>query len=494
MNGQLEQKDIVNALLLSFGISYYDFKELRGATVTLYKFRPQIGIKISKIRGLKDELAAALCVPSVRIIAPMEDGCVGIEVPNKERKVISVNEIFNSWEYENTAMQLPCAIGRTVTNEIFMADLAEMPHLLVAGATGQGKSVGLSVIIMSLLRKKSPDELKLILIDPKQVEFNLYSCLERSYLATPVITEADEAIRTLETVCNLMDERYALMSTVDVRNIKEYNDISFVERMPYLVVVIDEFADIMLTSRTNKALLEEYICRLAQKARAVGIHIIVSTQRPSTEFVTGCVKANFTARIAFRTTTNIDSRVILGQSGAEKLTGNGDMIFFCGSETTRVQCAYASINDVRSLCDELNERYAEYNNVSPLSHEDAGSSIALNEVEYLVSQIPPDDGFIITKVMLILLVREDEVSFNTLGRKVNDTLWKVHNIRRDWSHLSKIFNYLQGIGCLELGSRDERKPKRDWLGRIKEYPDIHEYRHKVRIKNCHREMQKLGLI
>ena len=253
------------------------------------------------------------------------------------------------------------------------------------------------------------------------------------------------------------------MSTVDVRNIKEYNAISFVERMPYLVVVIDEFADIMLTSRTNKALLEEYICRLAQKARAVGIHIIVSTQRPSTEFVTGCVKANFTARIAFRTTTNIDSRVILGQSGAEKLTGNGDMIFFCGSETTRVQCAYASINDVRSLCDELNERYAEYNNVSPLSHEDAGSSIALNEVEYLVSQIPLEDEFFLTKVMLIHLVREDRASAESLGRKVNDTLWKMYGIRYNFYSHSVAFDILLNLGCVGGLSN----VKFDWLGRIK---------------------------
>lgn len=460
MNGQLEQKDIMNALLLSFGISYYDFKELRGATVTLYKFRPQIGIKISKIRGLKDELAAALCVPSVRIIAPMEDGCVGIEVPNKERKVISVNEIFNSWEYENTAMQLPCAIGRTVTNEIFMADLTEMPHLLVAGATGQGKSVGLNVIIMSLLKKKSPDELKLILIDPKQVEFSIYSSLENSYLAAPVITETEQASRTLNAICDLMDERYQLLSSVDARNIKEYNALSIVEPLPYIVTVIDEYADLIMTSGKET---ERAICRIAQKARAVGIHLILATQRPATTIVTGNIKANFPTRIAFRTTTGTDSRVILGQSGAEKLTGNGDMIFFCGSETTRVQCAYASINDVRSLCDELNERYAEYNNVSPLSHEDAGSSIALNEVEYLVSQIPLEDEFFLTKVMLIHLVREDRASAESLGRKVNDTLWKMYGIRYNFYSHSVAFDILLKLGCVGGFSN----VKFDWLGRIK---------------------------
>lgn len=493
MNTQTSSKELVNTLLHSFGVSFYDFQEVQGATVTLYKLRPSIGTRVSKIRGLKDELAAALGVPSVRIIAPMDDGSVGIEIPNKERETVTIGSLINSWNYQNTAMALPCVLGRTVNNEIFMADLADMPHLLVAGATGQGKSIGLNVIIMSLLQKKSPDELKFILIDPKQVEFNVYAPLEGSYLATPVITEAGEAIRTLQSVCNIMDERYELLSSVGVRNIKEYNAISIVERLPYLVIVIDEFADIMLTSRTNKALLEEYICRLAQKARAVGIHVIVSTQRPSTEFVTGCVKANFPARIAFRTTTGIDSRVILGQSGAEKLTGNGDMLFFSGSETTRVQCAYASIEEVRSLCDELSERYADYSNASPINHNEEGCSIELNDVEYLVSQISPDDGFLITKVMLILLVREDEISFNTLGRKVNDILWKVHKIRRDWFYLRKIYYYLDGIGCLEREPYNERKPKRGWLGRGKEHIDLDEVMHKVRIRTCNKELLKLGL-
>lgn len=359
MNEKIPRKDIINALLLSFKVTFYDFEEVKGTTVTLYKFRPQIGVRVSRIRALKDELAVALGVSSVRIIAPMEDGSVGIEVPNNERKVLPMSDIFNSNEYKNTDAILPCAIGRTVTNEVFMADLAQMPHLLVAGATGQGKSVGLNMIIMSLLLRKSPDELKLMLIDPKQVEFCIYSRLEGSYLACPVITEPDEAEQKLASVCNIMDERYSLISSRGVRNIQEYNELSNVSPLPYLVVVIDEYGDLIMTSGRE---LERTICRIAQKARAVGIHLIVSTQRPDTKVVTGNIKANFPTRIAFRTTTGIDSRVIIDQLGAEKLAGRGDMIFFNGSDTTRIQCAYVSNGDVTATCNLLSYKYSDYHN------------------------------------------------------------------------------------------------------------------------------------
>lgn len=367
MNEQRNKADLIKAVLLSFKITTYDFEEICGSTVTLYKFRPQIGVRVAKIRNLKDELAVTLCVPSVRIIAPMEDGSVGIEVPNKYRYVLPVSDIFQSEEYMNTDTELPCAIGRTVTNEIFMADLAEMPHLLVAGATGQGKSVGLNVILMSLLNKKSPEDLQLVLIDPKQVELSLYSKIEKSYLATPVITCPDKAERMLEAICNVMEDRYALLNSVGVRNIKEYNDIDIVEKLPYIVVVIDEYGDLVMTSGKK---IEHHICRIAQKARAVGIHMIISTQRPSATIVTGNIKANFPTRIAFRTTTGTDSRVIIDQIGAEKLTGKGDMLFFSGAETTRVQCAFASISDITSMCDELNEKYEGYEKSELIKFED----------------------------------------------------------------------------------------------------------------------------
>ena len=357
MNEQITPKDLINAVLLSFKITTYDFEEIKGTSVTLYKFRPQIGVRVSKIRGIKDELAATLSVPSVRIIAPMYDGSVGIEVPNKQRDIVPLLDILESQEYLTSDMALPLAIGRTVTNEIFMADLAEMPHLLVAGATGQGKSVGLNVMLMSLLHKKTPDELKLVLIDPKKVELSIYSKLGNAYLARPVITEADEAENALSALCDLMDERYELVSSAGKRNIKEYNSLSIVEHLPYIVVVIDEYGDLILQSGKE---MERYICRLAQKARAVGIHLIISTQRPSATIVTGNIKANFPTRIAFRTTTGTDSRVILDQTGAEKLTGCGDMIYFAGAETTRVQCAYASVEEVLSSCEKISECYDDY--------------------------------------------------------------------------------------------------------------------------------------
>ena len=352
MSETLSQKDLINATLLSFKITTYDFEEIQGAAVTLYKFRPQLGVRVSKIRGLKDEMAAALGVSSVRIIAPLADGSIGIEVPNKQKTILPVKEILCSPEYLTSDMALPLAIGRTVTNDIFMADLADMPHLLVAGATGQGKSVGLNVMLMSLLHKKTPEELKLVLIDPKKVELSVYSKLENTYLASPVITEANEAERVLQSLCELMEERYNLVSSAGKRNIKEYNAMSIVEPMPYIVVVIDEYGDLIMQAGRE---MERAICRLAQKARAVGIHLIISTQRPSATIVTGNIKANFPTRIAFRTTTGTDSRVILDQTGAERLAGNGDMLFISGADTTRIQCAYASIDDVRNLCDTIQE-------------------------------------------------------------------------------------------------------------------------------------------
>lgn len=363
MNKQIPPKDLITAVLLSFKITTYDFEEIKGTSVTLYKFRPQIGVRVSRILGLKNELAATLGVPSVRIIAPMEDGCVGIEVPNRERDIVHLDTCLESETYKQTTMALPCCLGLTVTNEVFIADLAEMPHLLVAGATGQGKSVGLNVMLMSLLYKKTPEELKLVLIDPKKVELSAYAAIARPYITQmqgmpPVITEAAHALTMLDALCRLMDKRYTMLNEVGARNIREYNEISG-KPMEYYVIVIDEFADIMITSRNNKALLEEYICRLAQKARAVGMHLVISTQRPSTEFVTGCVKANFATRIAFRTTTSIDSRVILGASGAEKLTGRGDMLFAMGADITRVQCAYISTQEVISRCNEIGETHAD---------------------------------------------------------------------------------------------------------------------------------------
>lgn len=358
MNEQFTRKDLITATLLSFKITTYDFEEIQGATVTLYKFRPQLGIRVSRIRGLKDELASALGVQSVRIIAPLADGSVGIEVPNRQRPILPLSEILCSPEYMTSDMALPLAIGRTVTNEIFMADLADMPHLLVAGATGQGKSVGLNCMLMSLLHKKTPDELKLVLIDPKKVELSAYETVARPFITRmegqpAVITEVDQAQTMLDALCRLMEKRYTQLKEVGVRNIKEYNAISE-NKMQYYVIVIDEYGDLVMQGGRD---MEKLICRLAQKARAVGMHMIVSTQRPSATIVTGNIKANFPTRIAFRTTTGTDSRVILDQTGAEKLTGCGDMLYFSGAEITRVQCAYISTPEVQNSCYAIAEGY-----------------------------------------------------------------------------------------------------------------------------------------
>lgn len=423
------RKELIKAVLLSFKITTYDFEEIRGTTVTLYKFRPQIGVRVSRIRGLKDELAATLCVPSVRIIAPMEDGSVGIEVPNKDREVLQMSDILNSWEYQNTAMELPCAIGRTVTNEIFMADLAEMPHLLVAGATGQGKSVGLNVILMSLLHKKTPDELRLVLIDPKKVELNLYSKIESSYLASPVITEPEDAEQKLQSVCDLMDERYELLSSVGVRNIKEYNALSIVEKLPYVVVVIDEYGDLVMTSGKQ---MERAICRIAQKARAVGIHMIISTQRPSATIVTGNIKANFPTRIAFRTTTGTDSRVILDQTGAERLTGKGDMIFFSGADTTRMQCAYVTLDEVNETCNDINKRYADHKSTTLLK-EPEEQQVYVHEVRLTA----PIHRF--TKAAAFIVADQQAVS----------EAWVKVNAKLDFMDARRVFNQLIELGIVE---------------------------------------------
>ena len=348
----------IEQVLISFRIGYSDMRVTVGKTMTLYEFKPVIGTRMNKIRNLKDEFTVALEAQSVRVIAPIPGrGTVGIEVPHKKKEILHLGEILGSDEFLTTDMTLPLALGKTITGKTFIADLADMPHLLVAGATGQGKSVGLNVMLMSLLHKRTPEELRLVLIDPKKVELKPYETLGKAYLATPIITESAAADRALSALCGIMDARYEKVGEKGRRNIAEYNASPDVEKMPYYVVVIDEYADLMMTSGKEA---EMAICRLAQKARAVGIHLIISTQRPSATIVTGNIKANFPTRIAFRTTTGTDSRVILDQVGAEKLTGNGDMLYFAGAELTRVQCAYVGIDEVEATCREIGESYADF--------------------------------------------------------------------------------------------------------------------------------------
>ena len=346
-------------VLKSFGIDIREIKATVGPTITLYEITPAEGIRITKIRNLEDDIALRLSALGVRIIAPIPGkGTIGIEVPNKKRHNVSMESILNSRKFQETKFDLPIALGKTITNEVFMADLTKIPHLLVAGATGQGKSVGLNVIITSLLYKKHPNELKLVLIDPKKVEFSVYAPIADHFMAQvddddePIITDVTKVVRTLKSLCTLMDHRYDLLKMAGARNLKEYNDKYLRHKlnpelghefMPYIVVIIDEFGDLIMTASKE---VEMPIARIAQLARAVGIHMIIATQRPTTSIITGNIKANFPGRIAFKVSSMMDSRIILDRPGANQLIGMGDMLYLNGNEPTRVQCAFINTPEI----------------------------------------------------------------------------------------------------------------------------------------------------
>ena len=358
----IKKKDRIIEVLRSFKVEISKIDATVGPTITLYEITPAEGIRISKIRGLSDDLALNLAAGGVRIIAPIPGkGTIGIEVPNTKANIVSMESILNSRKFQETKMDLPIALGKTITNEVYMVDLAKIPHLLVAGATGQGKSVGLNAIITSLLYKKHPNELKFVLIDPKKVEFPVYEPIAQKFMATvdddeePIITDVTKVVRTLKSLCTLMDHRYDLLKKAGVRNIKEYND-KFVNRklkltdghdyMPYIVVIIDEFGDLIMTAGKE---IELPIARIAQLARAVGIHMVIATQRPTATIITGNIKANFPGRMAFRVSAMIDSRTILDSPGADQLIGRGDMLFKNGTEPVRVQCAFIDTPEVVAI-------------------------------------------------------------------------------------------------------------------------------------------------
>ncbi|MDR0348081.1 MAG: DNA translocase FtsK [Tannerella sp.] len=362
MEEQVENQQRIKQTLENFGINISSIKATVGPTLTLYEVVPAIGVRISKIRSLGDDIALSLSALGIRIIAPMPGkGTIGIEVPNKDAQIVSMHSVIVSRKFIECKYDLPVAMGKMITNEIFMFDLCKAPHLLMAGATGQGKSVGLNAIITSLLYKKHPAELKFVMIDPKEVELSVYGEIERHYLAKlpdedkAIITKYEKVVPTLNSLCKEMDDRYDLLTKAHVRNIKDYNE-KFITRqlnpekghkfMPYIVVVIDEFADLIMTAGKE---VELPIARIAQKARAVGIHMIIATQRPSTNIITGIIKANFPARIAFRVSSMIDSRTILDSPGANQLIGRGDLLFSQGSEVTRVQCAYIDTPEVERI-------------------------------------------------------------------------------------------------------------------------------------------------
>lgn len=369
MEEQNANKDRIIKVLRSFGIEISSIKASVGPTITLYEITPAEGVRISKIRNLEDDIALSLSALGIRIIAPIPGkGTIGIEVPNANPHIVPMSSILASRKFQETTFDLPVALGKTITNEVFMVDLAKAPHMLVAGATGQGKSVGLNAIVTSLLYKKHPSELKFVIIDPKKVEFAIYAPIERHFLAKlpdgedAIITDVTKVVQTLNSLCVEMDTRYDLLRKAGCRNIKEYNQ-KFINRqlnpekghrfLPYIVIIIDEFGDLIMTAGKD---VELPICRIAQLARAVGIHAIIATQRPTTNIITGTIKANFPARVAFKVASMMDSRTILDRPGAQQLIGKGDMLYLQGNDPVRVQCAFVDTPEVERIADFISKQ------------------------------------------------------------------------------------------------------------------------------------------
>jgi S-DNA-T family DNA segregation ATPase FtsK/SpoIIIE len=386
-------KNKIVETLKNYKIGIAEIKATVGPTITLYEIVPEAGIRISKIKNLEDDIALSLSALGIRIIAPIPGkGTIGIEVPNKKSTIVSMHSVISSKRFQESQMELPIALGKTISNETFVVDLAKMPHLLMAGATGQGKSVGLNAVLTSLLYKKHPAEVKFILVDPKKVELTLFNKIERHYLAKlpdveeAIITDTTKVVHTLNSLCIEMDNRYDLLKAAMVRNIKEYN-VKFKQRklnpndghqfLPYIVLVIDEFADLIMTAGKE---VETPIARLAQLARAIGIHLIVATQRPSVNVITGIIKANFPARIAFRVTSKIDSRTILDAGGADQLIGRGDLLYTAGNEIARIQCAFVDTPEVEKITDYIGSQkaYAEAYLLPEYLDDESGTSIDID--------------------------------------------------------------------------------------------------------------------
>lgn len=416
---------IVNTLK-DYKISITKISARIGPTVTLYEVVPAPGVRVSQIKRLEEDIALSLAAKGVRVVTLVGTNAIGIEVANDKPSVVSMKSVLEDPKFRNTKYDLPVAIGRTISNEVFSFDLAKMPHLLVAGATGQGKSVGLNAIITSLVYKKHPAELKFVMVDPKKVELSLYSPLNDHYLAKlpdeddAIITDTDKVVYTLKSLCKLMDRRYDLLKAASVRNVKEYNE-KFLSRklnpqkghdyMPYIVVIIDEFADLLITAGRD---VEEPIARLAQLARAIGIHLVIATQRPTTNIITGSIKANFPARIAFKVMSSIDSKTILDQTGANRLIGRGDMLIMTGSsEPTRVQCAFIDTPEVERITEHISSQ-AGYGMAYLLPEyiPEDGSSPAIK----VSGSSERDDLF---KEAARLVVREQQGSTSLIQRKMN---------------------------------------------------------------------------
>ncbi|WP_127141767.1 DNA translocase FtsK [Flagellimonas marinaquae] len=430
-----ENKNRIVSTLKNYKIGIAQIKATIGPTVTLYEIVPEAGIRISKIKNLEDDIALSLAALGIRIIAPIPGkGTVGIEVPNKNATVVSMRSVIASNKFQKAEMELPIAFGKTISNETFVVDLAKMPHLLMAGATGQGKSVGLNAVITSLLYKKHPAEVKFIFVDPKKVELTLYNKIERHFLAKlpdsdeAIITDNTKVINTLNSLCIEMDNRYELLKTAMVRNIKEYN-AKFKARklnpndghkfLPYIVLVIDEFADLIMTAGKE---VETPIARLAQLARAIGIHLIIATQRPSVNVITGIIKANFPARIAFRVTSKIDSRTILDAQGADQLIGRGDMLYTQGNDVTRLQCAFVDTPEVAKITDYIGSQraYPEAHLLPEYVGEESGTSLD-NDIEDRDAMFREAAEVIVTAQQgsASLIQRKLKLGYNRAGRIID---------------------------------------------------------------------------
>ena len=388
-----ENKTKIVNTLSNYKIGIESIKATIGPTVTLYEIVPEAGVRISKIKNLEDDIALSLSALGIRIIAPIPGkGTIGIEVPNKNSTIVSMHSVISSQKFQQSEMILPIALGKTISNETLVVDLAKMPHLLMAGATGQGKSVGLNAVLTSLLYKKHPAEVKFVLVDPKKVELTLFNKIERHYLAKlpdseeAIITDNTKVINTLNSLCIEMDNRYELLKNAQCRNIVEYNK-KFKSRklnpndghqfLPYIILVVDEFADLIMTAGKE---VETPIARIAQLARAIGIHLIIATQRPSVNVITGIIKANFPARIAFRVTSKIDSRTILDSSGADQLIGRGDMLYTQGNELIRVQCAFVDTPEIERLTDFIGSQkaYASAHVLPEYIGDESGTNIDID--------------------------------------------------------------------------------------------------------------------
>ncbi len=438
-----KNKNNIVDTLRNYNIEIKEIKATIGPTVTLYEIVPAAGIRISKIKNLEDDIALSLAALGIRIIAPIPGkGTIGIEVPNAKPQMVSMKQVISSKRFQLADMELPVAMGRTITNENFVFDLAKMPHLLMAGATGQGKSVGLNAILTSLLYKKHPSQLKFVLVDPKKVELTLYNKIERHYLAVlpdsdeAIITDTTKVVNTLNSLCIEMDNRYELLKSAMVRNIKEYN-AKFISRrlnpeeghrfLPYIVLVIDEFADLIMTAGKE---VEMPIARLAQLARAIGIHLIVATQRPSVNVITGIIKANFPARAAFRVTSKIDSRTILDAGGADQLIGKGDMLFSQGSDLIRLQCAFVDTPEVEEICDFIGNQQAypmAYQLPEYVGEEGGG-----------VGDIDPSDRDVLFEDAARLVVATQQGSTSMIQRK----------LKLGYNRAGRIVDQLEAAGIL----------------------------------------------